>query len=63
VGGEAESLRAHRLQPGDVVDTSAGDWQGAPVTGSYLVTERSTTIDAEATMLTTDLSLQEARSV
>ena len=63
VGGEAESARAHRLQPGDVVDTSAGDWQGAPVTGSYLVTERSTTIDAEATMLTTDLSLQEARSV
>lgn len=63
VSGAAESLRAHRLQPGEIVDTTAGDWSGAPVSGSYLVTQRSTTIDAETAMLTTDLDLQEASSL
>jgi hypothetical protein len=63
IDGEAESVRAHRLQPGDIVDTGVGDWSGAPVTGTYLVTRRSTTIDAESTMLSTELSLQEASSL
>ena len=63
VGGEANSLRAHRLQPGDVVDTTPGDWKGSPVTGSYLVTQRSTSIDADGTQVTTDLDFQEASSL
>lgn len=62
ISGEADSLRAHRLQPGDLVDT-AGDWKGSPVTGPYLVTNRTTTLDAEATQLTTQLTLQEAGSL
>ncbi|WP_436933700.1 hypothetical protein [Halovenus marina] len=61
ISGEAESLRAHRLTPGDVVDTTATDWQGAPVDGAYIVTERATSYDAAR--LTTDLTLQEASSL
>jgi len=63
LSGEAESLRAHRLKPGDLVDTTAADWQGAPVSGAFLVTERSTTFDGGSTRLSTDLTLQEASSL
>lgn len=62
LSGEAESLRAHRLQPGDLVDTTVGDWHGAPVSGAYAVTKRTATID-ERSRLSVDLTLQEARSL
>jgi len=61
ISGEAESLRAHRLTPGDLVDATATDWQGAPVDGTYICMNRSTIY--EGTRLTTELTLQEASSL
>lgn len=62
ISGEAESLRATRLQPGDIVDTTAGNWHGSPVTGAYIVTQRTVAI-SDGAQLSVDLSLQEARSL
>jgi hypothetical protein len=63
ISGTAESVRAHNLSPGDAVGTTAADWQGAPVSGEYLVTERKTSYDGERNRITTTLTLQEAESL
>lgn len=63
ISGAARTNRAHTLKPGEAVNTTPGDWQGAPVTGNYLCTERVTTYDGQSTRLSTELTLQEAATI
>lgn len=58
----AESLRAHRLQPGEVVSVNPADWPQIPTSGPFVVVQRSTSLSPDA-RLATELELQEAGSI
>lgn len=57
---EARSLRAHQLEPGEVVDA---DFPELGVSGEHIVVERSETYDATNNRLTTELTLQDMSTI
>lgn len=63
VKGAAQTLRAHRLAPGEAVDMQ--DWtpRAADVSGTFLVSGRETTFDGGVNRLTTNLVLQDVDTI
>jgi hypothetical protein len=59
VSAAADSVRAHRLRPAEAVRLEG--WPVADVSGTYLVTERSTTLSG--TLLRTDLTLADTATL
>lgn len=61
LSGEAETVLAHSLSPGDAV--TMREWDRVGVSGTWLVRERETSFNAGSNRLSTTLTLQEAVSV
>jgi len=61
LSGEAESIRAHNLQPGEAVDLAG--WGDVGVSGTWLCLERSLTYDGESNRLSTELKLQDVTTL
>lgn len=61
VSGEAESIRAHQLSPGEAVDMQ--EWGRVGLSGTWVCRERATEFDGSTNRLSTTLTLQEADSL
>lgn len=61
LSGDAESLDAHDLSPGDAVDLYG--WDSVGLSGTWLCRERTTTYDGSTNRLSTSLSLQEVATL
>lgn len=61
--GEADSLRAHQLRPGDAVDMNGWTGRVSHVSGTWIVTGRESDFGADRNRLTTTLTLTDASSL